>query len=105
MISITLPSNRPDALERTLDNIEQTTKGEVEVIVCSPFEFGMRSLKNGCVVHVFDEDESGCNSAHMRAASYATGDFITPWVDDHLYVEGWDEVVVIDFHIQESLQN
>lgn len=97
MISITLPCNRPEALHRTLANIQDTMRGWVEVIVCSPFPFGNMVLHNGMVIHVFDEHEAGCNAGHMMAASYATGDYITAWVDDHLYVDGWDELIIKNF--------
>ena len=89
-ISITLPSLHPELLERTLGNIaEATTRHRVEVIAVSPFP-----VRHAGVVWVEEQEPRGNVPAHAAAFRHATGDFITAFVDDHAYVEGWDELAV-----------
>lgn len=100
-ISITLPSLYPDALARALQNIDDATRNEVEVIVVSPFEFTLRSLDCGPVRWIKESKSTGCNAAHMAAIGVAQGEFVTAWVDDHFYADGWDVLALADFEDRE----
>jgi hypothetical protein len=92
VISITLPSLYPQALVRTLTNIEVTTRGKYEVIVVSPF------AARGHGVHWLEEHEPrGCAAAHAAAATIARGEYVFPFADDHEFVEGWDETALTEF--------
>ncbi len=49
----------------------------------------------GCEENVIWVEEpegtgTGCNAGHALAFSKATGEYLTPWVDDHFYLDGWD---------------
>lgn len=103
MISITLPSIYPDALERTLTNIRDTTKTPHEIIVVSSFEPPKIAGLNADLVWVQETVAAGCNAAHGTAAKYAKGHYITAWVDDHTYVDGWDEIAIDDFEFRERM--
>lgn len=99
--SITLPSLHPELLFRALRNIRQTTFGEYEVIVVSPFEV---SAPN--VIWVREEEPKGCACAHARAAEHATGDFLLAFADDHILVDGWDIAVAKDLiAFEKKLEN
>src|ERR1700688_2592159 len=98
MISITLPSLYPDALTRTLHNIQDTTKQEHEIIVVSPFEPPLI----GPAIWIKEVRPAGCNAAHMAALEKVTGEFITGWVDDHVYVDDWSDIIVEDFLEREA---
>lgn len=100
LISITLPSIHPGPLARTIGNIEDTTLSEVEIIVVS--NFSIPKLTRHRVVHLHETERFGPNAGHAFAAQYATGDFITAWVDDHIYVEGWDERATNEFVTREA---
>jgi hypothetical protein len=99
MISITLPSLYPEALERALYNVNDATRGDYEVIVVSPFEPPMI----GKVKWIKETRSTGCNAAHMAAMAAATGEFVTGWVDDHFYLDDWDEIALEEFHEREAL--
>jgi hypothetical protein len=98
VISLTLPSIRVGALRRTLDNINQTTRNFIEVIVVAPFSFDYQ-LRNGKIVWLKEETPLGCNGGHELAAKHATQNFIAPWVDDHLFINGWDLIVLWEFMV------
>jgi hypothetical protein len=91
-ISITLPSIYPEALRRSLANIRDTTRNEYEVIVVSPFR-----VESPSIVWIEETERRGCAFAHDVAARRATGEFITAFADDWLYVDGWDEKILPDF--------
>ena len=97
-ISITIPSLYPDALGRTMDNIEDVTTGDYEVIVVSPFRFEREN-----VVWVEETERKGCAAAHHIAAKAATGDFLVAFADDHVFVDGWDAVAIENFRRRESV--
>ena len=85
LISITLPSLYPDSAQRTVRNITHATRNSVEILVVSPFR-----VTGPNVVWIEENERRGCSAAHELAARHATGTFITPFADDHLYVYGWD---------------
>ncbi len=98
LISITLPSIHPEALDRALRNVRDATRSPHEVIVVSPF----KPPDIGSVTWVPETKSTGCNAAHMAAMRAATGAFITGWVDDHYYVDGWDVLALADFRDREA---
>lgn len=100
-ISITLPSIYPDALRRALDNIEDATRNPYRVIVSSPFEPDRSAMRGGELVWLKEEKQTGCNAAHMAAVGHAGGEFVTAWVDDHLYMDGWDTSALANFEERE----
>ena len=104
MISITLPSIYPDALKRTLENLRDTSVGEYEVIIVSPFDPPRIVGKNGWIKWVMETEPKGCNPAHAKAFPHARGEYITAWVDDHLYVPRWDEIIIKDFRERVNVQ-
>jgi hypothetical protein len=93
-LTITLPSIHGHALQRTLENIRDTTVGDHEVIVVSPNE---PPFIGNITTFVKDVVLEGANAGHAQALHYARGDFIFPWVDDHLLVKGWDGVLLEEF--------
>jgi hypothetical protein len=99
VISITLPSLYPDALMRTLQNIQATTKQAHEIIVVSPFD----PMVANSVVWIKEAQPIGCNAAHMAAMGMVGGEFVTGWVDDHVYLDDWSDIVVEDFLEREAL--
>ncbi len=90
MISITLPSIHPEALGRTLANLRQTTLGQYEVIVVSPFA----PPEGYGAVWIPESNPQGPNVAHGLAFDYASGEYVLGWVDDHLLTFGWDKHAV-----------
>jgi hypothetical protein len=95
MISITLPSIHPGRLARTIENIEATTRGPWEAIVVSPFRpVDHPNVKWICEL---ETEPLGANSAHAVAVYSAVGDYLVAWVDDHLFVDRWDESALEEF--------
>ncbi len=101
-ISITLPSLYPEAITRTLENLQSTTRNELEVIVVSPFKIDFNFHNGGRLIWIEDRKRDGCNSAHFEASKYITGDFIAGFADDHTFVDGWDEITIDNFMRRES---
>lgn len=103
-ISITLPSLFPESLYRTLDNLLRTTKEyKLQVIVVAPFEIGSGQFSSRHqLIWVKDIKQDGCNSAHNLASLHATGDFMFAWVDDHMFVGGWDVLALENFYRREN---
>ncbi len=102
MISISLPSIYPDLVGRTLRNIRDATRSPYEVILVSP-----DPPPADCAEHVTWIEEpvgtgTGCNAGHAAAWEHMTGDFVTPWVDDHLYVDGWDALAIANYERREA---
>ena len=97
-LTITLPSIHEHAIQRTLENIRDTTVGSHEVVVVSPFE----PPAIGDITYVHDTVLAGANAGHAQALPHAHGDFIFPWVDDHLFVPGWDEKLLEEFLERET---
>jgi GT2 family glycosyltransferase len=100
MISVTLPSLYPEVLVTCLDNLLWAARGDIEVIVVAPFDAGSinwRFAKPGSiVVWVREHERRGIAAAHAVAAEHATGDYLFPWADDHLMMDGWDEAAVAE---------
>jgi hypothetical protein len=99
MISITLPSLYPNALDRAMRNIKDTTRSPYEVIVVSPYE--PQPYEN--MIWLKETKSTGCNAAHMAAMAKVSGEFVTGWTDDHIYLDGWDEMALEDFLEREAL--
>lgn len=100
VISITLPSLYPDALGRSLRNIDRMTRCEYQVIVVSPFD-PQRDICRGELIWVQENTQLGISAAHSAAIERATGEFVTAWADDHLYAGGWDIVALQNFKDRE----
>ena len=96
-ISITLPSIYELTLGRAIENIRATTRNEYEVVVVSPFP-----VRGHGVVWVEETERRGCAFAHNVAVCHATGDFITAFADDWLYLDGWDERILPEFLDRET---
>ena len=96
MISLTLPSIHEQSLRRALRNIDEMTRCFVEVIVVAPFRLDCE-LRCGEVIWVTEDAPLGCNGAHAAALRHATQDLVAAWVDDHLLVSGWDDVVRTEY--------
>ena len=101
-ISITVPSIYPDACERALNNLRDATRGDYEVILISPFEPPGGARKNVVWLREDPATASGCNAGHALALKYFTGDFVVPWVDDHLIADGWDTTLVRYYEEREN---
>lgn len=102
-ISITLPTLHLDCVERTLQNLENSTTGhQYEALVCAPFRIEERETRRGSVVWIEDVERSGCVAAHRAASLRATGDFITAFADDHSYALAWDVIAIEDFLLSEA---
>ncbi len=102
MISISLPSIYPDLVGRTLRNIRDATRSEYEVILVSP-----EPPPADCAEHVTWIEEpagsgTGCNAGHAAAWEHMKGEFVTPWVDDHLYVDGWSALAIANYERREK---
>jgi len=99
-LSISLPSLYPDCLDRALRNIRDATRCDYEVIVVSPTE------PTGYARVTWVEERAGtgtgCNAGHAAALEHMTGEFVTPWVDDHLYVDGWDVLALAAYEDREA---
>lgn len=99
-ISITLPSIHKEACWRTLENLRTASVGEVEVVVCSPFQV-TGSAGRLTVVWIEDDERAGPNAGHRRAFGLTTGDYVLSFVDDHTLVPRWDEEALRDFDQRE----
>lgn len=99
MISLTLPSVYPDALERSLRNLRDATRGPYQVVVVSSFPPPPIAGRYGVVEWVMETDPRGCNAGHAAALDKVRGDYIVAWVDDHLLVDGWDTFSIRDFEV------
>ncbi len=97
MISITLPSIYPDALKRALENLRDTTIGPYQVVIVSSFDPPHIVAPHGHMTWIREEKSLGCNPAHHVAFPHVVGEYVTAWVDDHLYVPGWDAIILKDF--------
>lgn len=109
MISLTLPSLDQAAIRRTFDNIAKTTIGAFEIVVVSPhpepdwLTKDSDWLANNCdVIWVREKEQRGCNAAHAEAIKHATGEYVVAWVEDHLFINAWDEVVLKQFCAMED---
>lgn len=102
-ISITLPSLYPEALGRALANIRDATRSEHEVIVVSPEPPPPIVSQHGRLIWLLETRSTGCNAAHMASVAKAEGEFVTAWVDDHFYADGWDVLAVQDFTEREEV--
>jgi hypothetical protein len=102
VISLTLPSLFPAACHRALNNLRDATRSRYEVILVSPFE---PPLGHPEVWWIKEEPDqaTGCNAGHARAWACLTGDFVLPWVDDHLLTDGWDVAVLRQYDRREAL--
>lgn len=100
-ISISLPSIYGPALERTLKNIRDATRNSYEVILVSPIQ---PPIDEEHVVWIEEKEGTGtgCNAGHAAAYPRMTGDFLTPWVDDHFYVDGWDALAIQNYEDREK---
>lgn len=103
MLTLTLPTIHPDACERTLRNIADTALSVVQVVVVSSFDPFPLAPSGLYVTWVREEEPKGCNAGHAAALARVGGDFIMPWVDDHLMIErGWDLAITDDFVSREE---
>lgn len=101
-ITITLPSLYPDALRRALYNVQDATRTPHEVLVVSPVPPPV-TFPSTVWVRERPGMANGCNAGHARAyAAHATGDYIMPWVDDHLLADGWDVVTLRNYERREK---
>jgi hypothetical protein len=98
-ISVTLPSLHPRALDRSLRNVLGASRGDLEVAVVSPMRPPVIDPR---VRWVRECDPRGPNAAHALAFAEVTGDLVLGWVDDHLLLDGWDEIVKREFLARES---
>ncbi len=89
-ISILLPSIHEAALQRTLENIYATTRGDYEIIVVSPLAVEAPNVR-----HVGDAD--GPIKTQALAVHHATGEYVVAHSDDFLYVDGWDDTLIADY--------
>ncbi|HEV3077656.1 MAG TPA: hypothetical protein VHB47_24765 [Thermoanaerobaculia bacterium] len=101
MISVTLPSLYPEVLVTCLDNMRWTARGRLEILVVSPFQppvgaWGGGGRGGGEVIWVREMQRLGIAAAHAQAAAKATGDYLFPWADDHLMMDGWDETSIAE---------
>lgn len=92
MISVTLPSLYPEVLVTCVDNLRWTARGKLEIIVVAPFDLPPRDN----VLVVREQERRGIAAAHAVAARHATGDYLFPWADDHLMMDGWDEAALAE---------
>lgn len=100
-LSITLPSLFPVALARALANIRDATRANYEVIVVSP-KPPPREFKNIIWIEEVEGTGTGCAAAHYDAGQVASGEFITPFADDHLYTDGWDVGALKNYERRET---
>ena len=99
-ISITLPSIFPVACARAIKNINETTQGDYEIVVVSPFDPG---TGDGRVLWVPDgQTKTGAAACQHRAAMAATGDIVAAFADDFLFVDCWDDLIINDFLRREA---
>jgi glycosyltransferase involved in cell wall biosynthesis len=98
-LTITLPSINEHALKRALENIQDTTSGGYEVVVVSSTE---PPAIGNIATHIKDTILAGANAGHAQALGAARGDFIFPWVDDHVFAHGWDETLFEEFFEREK---
>lgn len=88
---------------RALKNVRDATRQPYEIILVSPFNPQVDGLE-GKVIWI-DEPAgtgTGCNAGHAKALDHMTGEFVTPWVDDHFYADGWDLVALPDYEAGEK---
>ena len=101
MISISLPSIYPELIGRTLRNIRDATRSPYEVILVSPEPAPADCAENVVWIEEPPGTGTGCNAGHAAAWAHMRGEFVTPWVDDHYYVDGWDALAVANYERRE----
>lgn len=87
MISLTLPSVRPIALDRALRNLLSATRGDLQIVVVSPFR---PPVLDDRIEWIREREPRGPNAAHAAAMERVRGNMVAAWVDDHLLSDGWD---------------
>jgi hypothetical protein len=101
-ISISLPSIYEPCLVRTLKNLRDATRDELEVILVSPINPRVEGTEH--FVKWIEEPVgtgTGCNAGHAAAFEHMTGEFCMPWVDDHLLADGWDVMALANYKERE----
>lgn len=77
-ISILLPSLRPQAVFRSIDEFLLTNPGvDYEIVVVSPFK-----VEGDRVIHIVEEKRQGVIQAMNQAYKRASGEHIVVWSDD-----------------------
>ena len=82
--------------------VRRNARGDYEIILISPFEPPV-GHKNIVWVYEDPATANGCNAGHAKAREHFTGDFVIPWVDDHLISDGWDLRVIKEYEAREKL--
>lgn len=102
-VSIILPSRHEDALRGALANIEETTRGEYEVILVAPEAMivGREGSYQGAFRLV--GDEKGPVRTQALGVRYTRGEFVVAHADDARYTPGWDDAAVVDYEAREAL--
>lgn len=101
MISITLPSIKPEILVTALENLDASTKGLFEVIVVSPYAPRV-PLSHGKLVWIEEKEQRGVAAGHEAAFAAAEGEFVFAWADDHIIEGAWDDHVLYEFEDRET---
>ena len=99
-ITFSLPSIYPPALLRALNNIQDTTRCDYDIVLVSPFE-PPPGHRNITWIKEEPADARGCNAGHALAYRHMQGEFLLAWVDDHLLADGWDVAALRNYEARE----
>ncbi len=101
-VSISFPSIYSDLVGRTLRNIRDAIRVPYEVIFVSPEPPPSDCSENVTWIEEPHGTGTGCNAGHAAAWKYMTGDFVIPWVDDHLFCDGVMALAIPNYEKREA---
>lgn len=105
-VSVILPSKYPDALERALRNLADTTSGGFEVVVVTPRGVDWTDMLGRVAVDslvIVESDATGPIATQASGIQHARGEFVLATADDALLEPGWDDAAVAALERHEQL--
>ena len=98
-LSLVLPSLFPNALHRTIRNLQATTRGvDYEILAVTPFEVA----EEGRVRWIREDDPRGNIAANAAGYARASGDMVVALADDAILVDNWAEISLKRFLAREG---
>ncbi len=96
-LSLILPSLFPAAIQRTIDNLQATTRGvDYEILAVTPFEVGGPNVR-----WIREEAPKGAVRAHIAAYESMSGDILVALSDDVILADNWAAIALANLERRE----